>query len=75
MKKFKVPGDATVSGTIWNSLNTLTKALKEQTTNELSIKTWVSDEDSDTVTSGNTDKELSQEIDTEPSATPTIGPS
>ena len=74
--KLKVPGDTLVSKMIWNSPHEPTKLLKKQSTNELSIKTWLSnDEDSDIVTSKNTNEKSSQEIDTEPSATSKMGPS
>ena len=76
MKKLTVLGDAPVSETIWNTPKELTKPLKKQTTNESSIDTWVSDgEDSDTVTSENTEEDSSQESDTEPSTTLRMGPS
>ena len=71
MKKFTVPGDTTVSETIWNTPKVLTKALKKQTTNESSCKIWVRD----TVTNRNTDGEHSQETYAEPSTTPRMGPS
>ena len=76
MKKNTVPGDAPAGKTIWNSPNELTQSLKKHTTNELSIKTWVSnDEESNTVTSGNSEENSSQESDPKPSATPRLRPS
>ena len=75
MAKLKVPCDAPVSKTIWNTPNITTKALKRQTTNALSLDTWVNDDlDSDTVPSENTYEESSQEIDIVPSTTSRIGP-
>ena len=58
--KLKVPGDAPVSKTIWNPPDGPTRASRKETTDESSLKTWVSnDEDLDTVSSGNINEESS----------------